>query len=270
MDAHDLYGLPLDRFIPERTALAKALRTAGQRDEAATIAKLPKPSVAAWAANQLVRTQREAIAQLFEAGDALQRAHADVISGGGGARALREATERERAAVETLIEAARGLLSTEGHGLSPATLERVSETLHAGALDAGARDALSDGCLARELTRVGLGDGAFAGEPPKPQAGGPVEPPDADDAAVEEARLSEAAAREEEARRADAAARAEAAARDEARRAAVQAVRELEAAQERRDRAAAALEEAEAALTVADEALRAAEERAAEAARGLS
>jgi hypothetical protein len=269
MDAHDLYGLPLDRFIPERTALAKALRTAGQRDEAATIAKLPKPSVAAWAANQLVRTQREAIAQLFEAGDALQRAHADVISGGGGARALREATERERAAVETLIEAARGLLSTEGHGLSPATLERVSETLHAGALDAGARDALRDGCLARELTRVGLGDGAFAGEPPKPP-GGPVEPPDADDAAVEEARLSEAAAREEEARRADAAARAEAAARDEARRAAVQAVRELEAAQERRDRAAAALEEAEAALTVADEALRAAEERAAEAARGLS
>ena len=50
MDARDLYGLPLERFVPERTALGKALRSEGKREEAAAVAKLVKPSVAAWAA----------------------------------------------------------------------------------------------------------------------------------------------------------------------------------------------------------------------------
>src|SRR5947209_20145303 len=98
MDAHDLYGLPLERFVPERGALAKALRNEGERDEAARVGKLPKPSRAAWAVNQLVRTQRRAVAALFEAGDALQQAQTEVIAGRGQAGSLREAAERERAA----------------------------------------------------------------------------------------------------------------------------------------------------------------------------
>ena len=57
MDANKLYGLPLERFTEERNALAKRLREEGQRDEAATVSKLRKPSVAAWAVNQIVRTQ---------------------------------------------------------------------------------------------------------------------------------------------------------------------------------------------------------------------
>ena len=47
----DLYGLPLPRFIPERAALVKALRSEKRRDEAAVIAAMRKPSVAAWAVN---------------------------------------------------------------------------------------------------------------------------------------------------------------------------------------------------------------------------
>ena len=35
METHDLYGLPLERFVPERTALTKSLRAEGKRDEAA-------------------------------------------------------------------------------------------------------------------------------------------------------------------------------------------------------------------------------------------
>src|SRR5947209_12895465 len=157
MDAHELYGLPLERFVPERSALAKALRAEGRRTEAAEVAKLPKPSRAAWAVNQLVRTQRRAVTALFEAGDALQRAQAEVIGGRGDARALREAAERERAAVKRLSDAARGLLTDEGHGLTPATLDRVSETLHAAALDDDARKQVEHACLERELRHIGLG-----------------------------------------------------------------------------------------------------------------
>lgn len=54
-DAHDLYGLPIELFVSERQAVAKELRRQGLRDEAARITGLRKPSVAAWAVNQLVR-----------------------------------------------------------------------------------------------------------------------------------------------------------------------------------------------------------------------
>ena len=121
-DPRDLYGLPLERFIAERAALAKALRSDGEGDGAADVAKLRKPSVAAWAVNQLVRTQRRAVADLFEAGDQLQRAQSDLLGGRGDAAVLRETAERERAAVEQLTATARGLLTTQGHELSPAAL----------------------------------------------------------------------------------------------------------------------------------------------------
>src|SRR5579859_2071490 len=125
MDARELYGLPLERFVAERTALVRALRAEGRREEATRVAELAKPSVAAWAVNQLVRTQSRAVSALFEAGDALQQAQADVLAGRGSASALREAAEAERGAVEVLLKLARGLLSSEGQVLGPVTLEWV-------------------------------------------------------------------------------------------------------------------------------------------------
>ncbi len=156
-DANDLYGIALDRFVAEREALAKALRAEGHRERAAAIVRLRKPSMAAWAVNQLVRTQRRAVGALFDAGDALVRAQAELLDGGGNPRVLRETSERERAAVGELAEAARGLLSADGHELTQVTLDRVSETLHAAALDREARLQVRDACLERELRHVGLG-----------------------------------------------------------------------------------------------------------------
>jgi GNAT superfamily N-acetyltransferase len=157
VNAEDLYGLSLDRFVPERNALARELRRGGAREEAAKVAALRKPSVAAWAVNQLVRTQKRAVEALFEAGDALQAAQADLVGGHGGGDHLRDAAAREREAVDRLTGTARGLLSDEGHELSSAALERVRETLDAAALDPSAREQVSRGCLVRELRHVGLG-----------------------------------------------------------------------------------------------------------------
>ena len=171
MDVDDLYGLPLDQFVPERTALARELRSAGKREEAAAVAALRKPSVAAWAVNQLVRTQRTDVAELFEAGDALRSAQDDVVAGRGDGRSLRAAVERERAAVDGLTGAARGLLTSEGHELSQTIIDRVADTLHAAALDDDARSQVKDGRLERELRHVGLGDdggGSVAGAGTRP------------------------------------------------------------------------------------------------------
>ncbi len=173
MEPDDLYGLALDRFIPERAALAKALRADKRRDEAAAVAALRKPSVAAWAVNQVVRSQPAGVQDLFTAGDELREAQARLLAGSGDGRALRAANEREREAVDELVRAARGLLSSEGHELSPAVVERVSDTLHAAALDEQAREQVRAGRLERELRHIGLGLGEsadpFAVAPPAPK-----------------------------------------------------------------------------------------------------
>ena len=48
-----LYGLPLAEFTKERDALARRLRADNRRDDAATVAELRKPVLAAWVVNQL-------------------------------------------------------------------------------------------------------------------------------------------------------------------------------------------------------------------------
>jgi hypothetical protein len=235
MDPDDLYGLPLERFTPERNALAKQLRAEGRRDEAAQVAAMRKPSVGAWAVNQLVRTQRRAVKELFTTGDALRRAQSELLAGRGDAGELLEAAKRERAAVDWLVETARGLLSSGGRELTPAALDRVAETLHAAALDDDARALVQDGCLHQELRHVGLGEGgAVASHGRASRAGEKASQPDP-------------VAERERRERLNAARRAEAS----ARRAAERAQRQLEEATQRRDRAAQSLDEAETRVRVA-------------------
>jgi hypothetical protein len=251
MDVDDLYGLPLERFTPERNALARELRSAGQRDEAGAVAALRKPSVAGWAVNQLVRTQRRAVDELFEAGDALRDAHDQVLAGRGDAGSLRSAVARERAAVEALTHAAGGLLSTDGHELSATIIERVADTLHAAALDDDARGQVQGGRLERELRHVGLGmaAGALGGAPPPGRTSSRARTaPAASPAKPAKSEQAVRAAAEERAR-ARATARA---AEREARRRLERAVRAAQAARERRDKAAQALEEAQEALAGAE------------------
>jgi hypothetical protein len=264
MDVDDLYGLPFDEFVPARNALARELRKAGKRDEAAEVAALRKPSVAAWAVDQLVRTQRKAVSELFDAGDALRAAQDDVLAGRGDGQTLRAAVERERGAVDALTASARGLLSSDGQELSPTIIERVADTLHAAALDDEAREQVREGRLERELRHVGLGvlGAPRAGTPartPKPAPAArpaPKEQPDA------------RAAREERerAQREQAEARAAArAAEREARRRAEHAERAHRVAAERRDRAVEALSEAETELDAAEAELREAQAQLASA-----
>jgi len=220
----DLYGLPLDRFTAERNAHAKELKAAGKRDEAAVVAKLPKPSAAAWAVNQLVRSQRKRIDELVKRGDATIAAQEKLLAGKADAKALRAAREAQQKALDPLLAAARKL------GVSGASLERVAETLEAAALDSDAREQVLGGELVKELRREGFGLGGMELA-----------------AAAPSSSSSKADPEREEARKA---AKAEL---RRAHQAAARAAKALEAAQSRRDDAAQELEEAEAALTAARE-----------------
>ncbi len=246
-DQQDLYGLPLEDFVPARSALAKALRKQGERARAEEIASLRKPSIAAWAVNQLIRTQKREVDGLFAAGDALQSAQSELLAGKGDAPTLRSAVAREREAVDALASKARGLLSADGHELSQTTLDRVSDTLHAAALDPDARTEVEQGALQRELRHVGLGEiGAITPAPARSR----TRKAGAESQAKARASADAKRAKRESEQRAKEARAAEAA----ARRAAERAERELEAATARRDEAAEALKHAESEFSAATKA----------------
>src|SRR3954451_13622911 len=121
-DEPDLYGLPLEEFITARDAAARALRKAGERETAAQVAKLPKPSPAAWTANQVARERPELIAALLDAGAALRAAQDAAMAGSGAG--LREATLAERRAVEDVMPAPTALRPA-GKPLSRALADRL-------------------------------------------------------------------------------------------------------------------------------------------------
>ena len=138
--AERLYGLAFEDFIPERDARARELRKAGEKDAAAQVAKLAKPSQVAWAANQLARG---GVDDLLEAGEALREAQL----GGGGREALRAATAAERSAVDALVKAAP---KPSGRALSRAALDRLRALLGAVARDEDVRSAFVAGRLVEE------------------------------------------------------------------------------------------------------------------------
>jgi hypothetical protein len=150
-EAHDeainqLYEGPLERFTAERNALAKRLRAEGDKTAAQRVAKLRKPTVAAWVVNQIAHQHRKDMDRFLAAVDDLQRAQ-DAALGGKGGEQLRKAMRAERDAIDTLIEVGRSVSDSA----SESTLDRVRETLGAAAADTEAREAVRAGRLDREL-----------------------------------------------------------------------------------------------------------------------
>ncbi len=251
-DAVDrLYGLPLEDFVRERDALAKALRGDGDREGAKAVKALAKPTRAAWVVNRVVREQRDAVDAVAAAADALADAQAAALSGSGGG-ALRTGTEAARSAIDHVLAGVPA-------GESEATRDAVRATLHAAVIDPEARAAVLAGRLTHERPATGFGGLAAVGEAApaaKPRRKPRTTKPGDDDREREaqEARRREEEAREREARRQAAVRRAEsaeAAAQDE-----------LEAAQ-------AALTEAEAAVKTRRAEVRGAKARVADARRDL-
>ena len=168
----ELYGLPQAEFTAARSALARSLRDAGAREAAAEVARLPKPTVAAWAVNELARHQPEAVAELIEAGKALRGAQAQLLAGKADRTKLDEAVVRERSLTRQLAGTARGLLADAGRKPTEATLDRVRSTLHAVALDDELAERLTEqGGLEREQEALGID--ALAGMPPAAGARAP-------------------------------------------------------------------------------------------------
>jgi hypothetical protein len=172
--ADELYGLPPGEFTPARDERAKELRGDGDRDAANAVKALRKPTVAAWAVNQLARRRRKDLDELLSAGENLRAAQEELVAGGDRA-GFQEAAARERDLVAKLASDATALAGEAGEragGLQ----EKVAATLHAAALDEETAEELRRGRLVRERAAIG-GFGAMAGAPATAGTTGTRRPP---------------------------------------------------------------------------------------------
>src|SRR2546430_17725439 len=88
----ELYAASLESFTRSRNDLAKALRDAGDRDAAERVGSLQKPTVAAWAVNQLSRRHRREVDLVLDAGHRL----IETQQGGRSAEELASAAKQQR------------------------------------------------------------------------------------------------------------------------------------------------------------------------------
>jgi len=162
--AAELYELPPEDFTRARDERAKALRKEGRRDEADAVKALRKPTVAAWALNQLARRRADDVERLLAAGEELRAAQEELLAGGD-RKAFQSAAAREREQVAKLADEAAVLVADAGERASPALREKISETLHAAALDEQTAAELRAGRLVREREAIGGFGGVMAASP---------------------------------------------------------------------------------------------------------
>ena len=257
--ADDLYAGPPGEFVARRTAAVKAARADGDRELAAAIGELRKPTVSAWLVNLLVRSDGDLPGQIVALGEGLRDAERSLDG-----PALRELSTQRRQLVRSLVARARGLAKPTGQKIGDTVVQELDATLTAALADpAIAREVVSGRLTAaREYAGFGTADAA-SGESPAP-APAPTRPPkpakptpargklrlvgDAERAAPAE--TGESAAERDRRRRRE---EREQRARDEAQAAWEQAERAAADARQRHDAAVAAREESAAEVARAEE-----------------
>ncbi len=116
----DLFQLPVAEFTGARNELAARLKKQGLKNESDRVKLLSKPSVTAWAVNQLHWHHRDAFEELI---DASQRVHSG--------KAMRESLDARRDALVKLSELATELLQEAGHNPGQDTIRRITSSLEA-------------------------------------------------------------------------------------------------------------------------------------------
>jgi hypothetical protein len=157
VDIAALYRGPLDTFITRRAALVKQLRSS-DADAAVVVGKLRKPTVSAWAIDQLAAEDPDLITELLAAGADAWEAQRAASSGAESSEALLGASARVRDGVEAAIRAATQVLDRAGHATGEETVRRIRTTLQASVAGGPAeRAALWRGTLDRDFDPAGFG-----------------------------------------------------------------------------------------------------------------
>jgi len=149
-----LYEVPPERFIAARDEAVAAARQAGDRAAATAIAKLRRPTVAAWLVNLLARRRTDLVDELLALGERLRSAQHDLRGD-----ELRELSGKRRAAIGGLVAQARKLAREEGRsGRENLPLGEVEATLTAALAEPEVAAAVRSGALTRTVDYAGFGE----------------------------------------------------------------------------------------------------------------
>lgn len=145
-DVDALYRLPLAEFTAARNALAGRLKQSGQGNEAEFVKTLVKPSISAWAVNQLYWKHRDAFDRLIATGERFRQAQTSRLANK--VADMRGALDARRDALSHLSDLATASLREASHNPTFETTRRITTTLEA----MSAYSSLSDGPRPGRLT----------------------------------------------------------------------------------------------------------------------
>jgi hypothetical protein len=157
--ADELYALPPDEFVPARDDRVAAAKEAGDRDLARAVARLRRPTRAAWLANLLARHRTEQLDGLVALARGLAQAQQELD--GDTLRAL--SGQRHRAVAAMAREAGR-LAARQGEPVNDALLRELQGILDAALADPAIAEEVRAGRLTKSVRYSGFGPGGDTGD----------------------------------------------------------------------------------------------------------
>ncbi|HLY36040.1 MAG TPA: hypothetical protein VKU35_04955, partial [Candidatus Limnocylindria bacterium] len=151
----ELYGVDPAAFVAARDALVKRLRAEGDRAEADRVSRLRRPTVTAWALNQVARHQPGLIAAVLDSGASLRSAMEHAAAGD--ASGLRQAQLASRRVMDAAVEAAAGYLPDGSGAAGAGARVRMAATLRSAVVDDEVAGRLRAGVLQQDQETPGFG-----------------------------------------------------------------------------------------------------------------
>lgn len=148
----ELYALPPAQFVAAREDRVKAARAADDRELAARIHALRRPTAGAWMVNLLARHRPEVLRQLVDLGSELRGAQQNLRGDD-----LRALTSQRQQVVSALVREARTLARESGEKPGDDAEYDVERTLLAALADPDVGEQVTRGALVRPLDYAGFG-----------------------------------------------------------------------------------------------------------------
>ena len=148
-----LYAVAPEEFMAERKRVVAQARAAGRTAAATDLGRLRKPSLAAWALNQLVRQSPQLVERLDDLGARMRAAQGRLDTG-----TLTSLRPERDSLLEELVRATVRLVLDTGRSASPAIQQDIRDTAIAALADEEAMAAVASGQLTRALSYSGFGE----------------------------------------------------------------------------------------------------------------
>ena len=150
--ADELYGLDPSEFVETRKGRVAQARKEGDRELAAAIGKMRRPTLVAWVVNNFAREEPGQVEELLELGEALRDAQRHLS--GDDLRAL--TTQRQRV-IRAMARRAGELAAARGQQVSETAAREVGQSLHAALADPEIADLVRAGRLVTAASYSGMG-----------------------------------------------------------------------------------------------------------------